>query len=583
MKDELNKFLNSHPPHIEPGFLKDKSNKKNKKHPKSQTTKKDKTKGNLTERSSPNDQHILSQFLNSFSNSQNLNTKALFRLYKNKHIENRYFHFDKVFDLDKGETNETFDLVFVDMYDVNSDSRFIFNDEMGVPRRWRSLEKFMRNLNANGTLFALIDACMGFTENGKIFLDLLKSQGFYCNIFLKVDNERYNSRNHRDPILLGFQQSKNDQLFVSEVDSWNFERVVSNFADRSGDNINNGKMVKRSNYISFERLKIENEITSYQTQNIGYEQYQMSEVSVSINRTDDRFDDLPNSVYIPRDNPSGLDVVNECIYHNPQDYIQIQLNPELVESEYLLLFFESELGQLVIGALSPNKYFPKISIGIIVESLIVVPSLQQQKAEIHTNRKFHELQKMIYELGNELRSNSRNADKILEMHSIFAGQLKLLNTEDKILALIRKGENKKIEFKQTYSKNIHTSKKDTIIEKSSLKTITAFLNTDGGTLLIGVDDNGSVTGVEEDSYESKDTYLLHFTNGIRSKIGPQFYPLINYDLFEVLGKLVLKVDCKHSEHPCYYDRDDFYVRQNPRTDKLNLSEVVAYIRERFKN
>ena len=51
-----------------------------------------------------------------------------------------------------------------------------------------------------------------------------------------------------------------------------------------------------------------------------------------------------------------------------------------------------------------------------------------------------------------------------------------LTTEDEILSLIRKGESKRVEFKETFSKNTHTQKRDKEIEKSSLKNIVGFLN-----------------------------------------------------------------------------------------------------------
>jgi len=61
--------------------------------------------------------------------------------------------------------------------------------------------------------------------------------------------------------------------------------------------------------------------------------------------------------------------------------------------------------------------------------------------------------------------------------------LDLLNDSDKILSLIRDGESKTLEFKQTLTKNIRTNQKDKKIQKATLKTIVAFLNTEGGTLL----------------------------------------------------------------------------------------------------
>ncbi|MBA2348629.1 MAG: ATP-binding protein, partial [Solirubrobacterales bacterium] len=66
---------------------------------------------------------------------------------------------------------------------------------------------------------------------------------------------------------------------------------------------------------------------------------------------------------------------------------------------------------------------------------------------------------------------------------------------DKILAMIKKGESKTIEFKETLSLDVRKQTKETYIELSSLKTIAAFLNSDGGSLMVGISDDGEISGV----------------------------------------------------------------------------------------
>lgn len=63
-------------------------------------------------------------------------------------------------------------------------------------------------------------------------------------------------------------------------------------------------------------------------------------------------------------------------------------------------------------------------------------------------------------------------------------------------------ENKNCEFKREYVEDIK-------------KTVIAFANTDGGELLIGVDDNGTAIGLTN----PQDT-LLRTTNAIRDSIRP---------------------------------------------------------------
>jgi len=67
-----------------------------------------------------------------------------------------------------------------------------------------------------------------------------------------------------------------------------------------------------------------------------------------------------------------------------------------------------------------------------------------------------------------------------------------------ILQLVAHGEGANLEFKQTLEHNNRTNQRDAGVVIASLKAIAAFLNTDGGTLLIGVSDTGEVKGLERD-------------------------------------------------------------------------------------
>ena len=60
--------------------------------------------------------------------------------------------------------------------------------------------------------------------------------------------------------------------------------------------------------------------------------------------------------------------------------------------------------------------------------------------------------------------------------------------------IVAGGESKWVEFKQTGRVNLHTGRRDQVIEQMVVKTVAGFMNADGGTLLIGVSDTGEVTG-----------------------------------------------------------------------------------------
>jgi hypothetical protein len=75
---------------------------------------------------------------------------------------------------------------------------------------------------------------------------------------------------------------------------------------------------------------------------------------------------------------------------------------------------------------------------------------------------------------------------------------------------LKRGESKSLEFKSTLRWSLKDDRQDDKgVTHSVLKTIAAFLNTEGGDLLIGVADDGSVVGIEADRLESEDKFMRH--------------------------------------------------------------------------
>src|SRR5207302_6489257 len=85
--------------------------------------------------------------------------------------------------------------------------------------------------------------------------------------------------------------------------------------------------------------------------------------------------------------------------------------------------------------------------------------------------------------------------------------------------LIKRGESKTLEFKSTLRWSVKEARKDDkLVTHAVLKTVAAFLNTEGGDLLIGVADDGSIVGIEQDEFESDDRFMLHLAQVIRNAL-----------------------------------------------------------------
>ena len=159
-----------------------------------------------------------------------------------------------------------------------------------------------------------------------------------------------------------------------------------------------------------------------------------------------------------------------------------------------------------------------------------------------------------------------------------------IDSPEEVLELIKEGEKKDVEFKSTLRTNLHTEESDKKIEHSTLKTITGFLNSKGGTLLIGVEDSGKILGIEKDNFASKDKFNLHFTNLIKQYIGKKYFSLLNFELVKIENKNILKVDCIKSNKPVFLkfgENEEFYIRTGPQTIRISGSELVEYINEHF--
>lgn len=150
---------------------------------------------------------------------------------------------------------------------------------------------------------------------------------------------------------------------------------------------------------------------------------------------------------------------------------------------------------------------------------------------------------------------------------------------------IKGGESEKVEYKSTLRTNLSTGEKDPRMEKSVLKTIVAFLNSNGGTLLIGVADDGTIIGIDEASFDNRDKLNLHLTNLIASQIGNEYLPYISFRLSDYDGKGVMRIACKKSDSPVFLKegkQETFYVRSGPSSVDLHGMDTLNYVENRFK-
>ena len=156
--------------------------------------------------------------------------------------------------------------------------------------------------------------------------------------------------------------------------------------------------------------------------------------------------------------------------------------------------------------------------------------------------------------------------------------------------LLKQQESRTLEFKSSLRWDLRENRKDDkTITHAALKTIAAFLNTEGGDLLIGVADDGSVVGIEHDRLESDDKFMRHLAQVVRNGLGDRAGTCIDPKTQIVQGKTVCLVSCQRSPEPVFLKwkgveeqpEGDFYVRSGPGSVKLSPESAQEYIRTRF--
>ena len=156
--------------------------------------------------------------------------------------------------------------------------------------------------------------------------------------------------------------------------------------------------------------------------------------------------------------------------------------------------------------------------------------------------------------------------------------------------LLRLQESKTLEFKSSLRWNLKEDRKDDKhVTHAALKTIAAFLNTEGGDLLIGVDDDRRVLGIAQDRLENDDKFMLHLAQAVRNGLGDRAGTCIDPKIQIIKGKTVCLVSCQRSPEPVYLrwkglqkaEGGDLYVRSGPGTVRLGEDDAQEYVATRF--
>lgn len=162
--------------------------------------------------------------------------------------------------------------------------------------------------------------------------------------------------------------------------------------------------------------------------------------------------------------------------------------------------------------------------------------------------------------------------------------------DPQILTLLAQGESQRLEFKSTARWDLKEQKRNPVLEGVILHAVTAFLNAEGGTLLIGVADDGSIVGLEPDyrtlgKKGNRDGFETFLTGLLLDAIGRDLAPAIRMTFHEVGGKDVCLVAVSPSPRAVFLKEgggEAFYLRTGNSSRRLSIREAVEYCKARWK-
>ncbi len=156
------------------------------------------------------------------------------------------------------------------------------------------------------------------------------------------------------------------------------------------------------------------------------------------------------------------------------------------------------------------------------------------------------------------------------------------SAKNTLTKIISQGESNKLEFKSSLRWDLKQKQPNNQLEKVVAKTIVGFLNAEGGTLLIGVKDDGTILGIENDikiaPKKDRDGFEQRLIQVIEKYIGIEHFDYIKIDYLPSQEKNVCRIKVEPSNQPIYLKdkTKEFYVRIGNTTRPLDIEQANNY-------
>ncbi len=251
-----------------------------------------------------------------------------------------------------------------------------------------------------------------------------------------------------------------------------------------------------------------------------------------------------------------------------------------------------------IGGHAPSKYLetlqarakiePEVLDEILHSHDIDPISLRGDDFPAFFNSRFERLLRLVAAAMGKPVNRSSEHDE-----SPFANpESETRDLHQRVEMLVDRGESKVLEFKATGRKNLHTGERDHKIEFAVLKSLAGFANASGGTLLVGVNDDGSVCGIEEDlpllRKGDLDGWGLWLTDAVSNALGAASAAELDLRFCSIDDRIVAVIDIGPAANPVFAkdgkgnDAALFMVRSGNSTRELVGQEALSYQKTRWR-
>ncbi len=151
-------------------------------------------------------------------------------------------------------------------------------------------------------------------------------------------------------------------------------------------------------------------------------------------------------------------------------------------------------------------------------------------------------------------------------------------------SLIKSNENERLEFKSSIRWDYRLQRTNKSLEQVIAKSIAGFANHKGGNLLIGIDDDGQLLGLENDyqtlKHKNRDGFERCIMDTIKTWLGGEVCSLAHCVFYEIEDKDICRIIIEPSAIPVYCKTDKmarYYLRTGNGTRELDARESFAHI------